>query len=70
MKDSIDTRMVEMLEKKKDGKLDCSEANDKADDAADAEDEKNYNKVLIMCPSLMLIPMKRETATSMRQAPF
>jgi superfamily II DNA or RNA helicase len=41
MKDSIDSRMVEMLEKKH-GKLDGSEANDKTD--ADAEDERDGNK--------------------------
>jgi superfamily II DNA or RNA helicase len=39
MKDSVDSRIVEMLEKKH-GKLDGSEANDKAD----ANDEKDSNK--------------------------
>jgi superfamily II DNA or RNA helicase len=45
MKDSIDSRMIEMLEKKH-GKLDGSEANDKTDDdaEADADDEKDSNK--------------------------
>jgi SWI/SNF-related matrix-associated actin-dependent regulator of chromatin subfamily A3 len=41
MQDSVDSRMVEMLEKKY-GKLDGSETNDKTD--ADADNEKDGNK--------------------------
>jgi superfamily II DNA or RNA helicase len=43
MKDSVDSRIVEMLEKKH-GKMEGSEANDKTDADADADDEKDGNK--------------------------
>jgi superfamily II DNA or RNA helicase len=43
MKDSVDSRIVEMLEKKH-GKMDGSEANAKTDADADADAEKDSNK--------------------------
>jgi hypothetical protein len=57
MKDSIDSPMVEMIEKIH-GELDGSVTNDKTDD-----DDDDATRILTICPSLMLIPMKRETAT-------